>query len=137
MKINFNSNNIKKALCIGTFVLILAGGSWLIEKTYSKEENTEANKSRIIELDSTNACYEMVFNNVEYVAPEGYDLEVVNGNLHAVKRYCIVEEPIITKDKEGRVIYVGPSDSVVVDGKSYRVIVVYAAPVVKDQMKSM
>ena len=133
MKINFNKENISKfiktALYGGSVLIVLVTGSQLYNAFGKKREKTYP-KFKKVETFNERNNKQLTIDGLTYLAPEGYTLEVVNGNVHAVKKYYIIDKVKEYTDESGKTCYYVPKDYILVDDKIYREIVVYAEPII-------
>ena len=131
MNINFNWNNIKKVLCIGIAGSIIGlGAGYFIGKNMESKSDNKPKTPRMVEVKSVNPCHKLTYEGVDYATTDDYNLEVINGNVLAVKRFYYIDEPETTTDENGNEIYIGPSNSFVLEGTRYREYPVYERPIV-------
>ena len=136
--VNLNKRHIRKLIIVASVViLILVEGYVLIREGYKNVEKNKKSDTGYPYLKQITGYIEpivekKVVDGVTYVAPDGYSIEVVNNNVHAVKRYYLVDKPKTeVVDTNGREVYVVPDDYLLVDGLLYREIVEYAEPIIE------
>jgi hypothetical protein len=133
MKIKFNKENIRDFFLIATASAVLIQGGYRIAK-HSFENNKQEHYPQLkqIEIFDEKQDNKLVIDGITYIAPSGYTLEVVNGNVHAVRRFYLVNKPSEKVDENGKKMFFAPDGYIMVDGLVYREIIEYAEPIIKN-----
>ena len=96
-----------KVVCAAGVVVTCVCMQNLYKKIIKGVKDTNNIKSHE-ELSIDNTKKELVLNGITYVAPNGYDLEVIDDQVWAVRSNRLYKEPLVMHDKNGKEILVAP-----------------------------
>lgn len=132
MNIKFNWEKIGKVgkyvLCSVVASAILYEGGLVLNKVNKNYKNNGYPQLKQVTVSNEKIETEKTINGVTYIAPDGYNLEMINNHLYAVKRYYLVSEPEKITLEDGTVTYYVPEGTILADGLVYREMVELIEP---------